>query len=117
MSGSRYKPSDEDLAWDATAPVGREFGSPDFDRLMGEDAKKFASDLARWIQQCSASNVALQLEEDEVSDACNVQIALSELGQDVTINVAASVWKHYSRSLMASWMSGAHKVQSAARAL
>jgi len=29
------------------APVGREFGSPDFDRLMDDDAKKFASDLAR----------------------------------------------------------------------
>ena len=102
MSGSRYKPSDEDLAWDATAPVVREFGSPDFDRLMGEDAKKLALDLDSWIQQYSASSVALQLEEDEVSDARNVQLALSELGQDVTIDVAASVLKHYSRSLMAS---------------
>jgi hypothetical protein len=117
MSGGQYKPSDEDLAWDAMAPVGREFGSPDFDRLMGEDAKKFASDLARWIQQCSAANVALKLEVDEVSDARNVQIALSELGQDVTIDVAASVWQHYSRSMMASWMSGAQTVQSAARTL
>lgn len=92
------------------APVGREFGSPDFDRLMDEDAKKFASDLAQWIQQSSASNVAPQLEEDEVSDARNVQLALRELGQDVTLGVAASVWKHYSQSLMASWMSGAETV-------
>jgi hypothetical protein len=113
----RYKPSDEDLAWDLMAPVGREFGSPDFDRLMDEDAKKFASDLALWIQQCSASNAALHLDEDEVSDALNVQLALRELGQEVTIDAAASVWKHYSQSLMASWMSGAETVQSAARTL
>ncbi len=84
---------------------------------MDEDAKKFASDLARWIQESSASKVALQLEEDEVPDARNVQLALRELGQDVTISVAASVWKHYSQSLMASWMSGAETVQSAARTL
>ena len=117
MPGGRYKPFDEDLAWDSMAPVGREFGSPDFDRLMDEDAKKFASDLAQWIQQSSASNVALQLEEDEVSDARNVQLALRQLGQDVTLGVAASVWKHYSQSLMASWMSGAETVPSAARTL
>jgi len=117
MPGVRYKPSDEDLAWDSMAPVGREFGSPDFDRLMDEDAKKFASDLAKWIQQSSASNASLQREEDEVSDAHNIQLALHELGQDVTIDVAASVWKHYSQSLMASWMSGAETVQSAARTL
>jgi hypothetical protein len=115
--GARNRPSDEDLAWDSMAPVGREFGSPDFDRLMEDKAKKFASDLARWIQQSSASNVALQLDEDEVSDAHNIQLALRELGQDVTIDVAASVWKHYSQSLMASWMSGAETVQSAAKTL
>lgn len=117
MPGGRDKPSDVDVARDSMAPAGRESGSPDFDRLMGEDAKKFASDLARWIQQSSVSNVALQLEEDEVSDARNVQLALRELGHDVTIDVAASVWKHYSQSLMANWMSGAETVQSAARTL
>lgn len=36
--------SAEDVAWDAMAPVGREFGSPDYDRLMAEDAVKFASE-------------------------------------------------------------------------
>ena len=98
-------------------PVGREFGSPDFDRLMDEDAKKFASDLAQWIQHSSASHVVLQLEEDEASDARNVQRALHELGQDVTVEVAVSVWKQYSQSLATSWMAGAETVQSAARAL
>ena len=117
MPDTPDKPTHEDLAWDSMTPVGREFGSPDFDRLMGEDAKKFASDLARWIQQSIASNVAFQLEDDEMSDARNVQLALRELGQDVTIDVAASVWKHYSQSLMANWISGAQTVRSAARTL
>jgi hypothetical protein len=27
----------EDHLWSRMPPVGREFGSPDFDRLMGED--------------------------------------------------------------------------------
>ncbi|SDO40209.1 hypothetical protein SAMN05216303_1011328 [Rhodoferax sp. OV413] len=78
--------------------VGGEFGSPEFDKLMDEDTQKFASDLARWIQHSSASHVALQLEEDEAADARNVQLALHELGQDVTIDVAASVWKQFSHN-------------------
>ena len=109
--------SEQNLTWDNMAPVGREFGSPDYDRLTNEDAKRFASDLARWIKQSSAINAGLQLDEDEASHARNVQLALCKLGQDVTIDVAASVWKHYSQSLMASWMSGAETVQSAARTL
>lgn len=116
-SGMQYTSSDEDLAWDSMVPVRGELGSPDFDRLMDEDAKKFASDLARWIQHSSASHGALQLGEDEASDARNVQLALHALGQDVTMDVAASVWKQYSQSLAASWMSGAETVQSAARTL
>lgn len=109
--------SEEELAWDNMAPAGREFGSPDYDRLMAEDATKFASDLAKWIQQCSEATGALLLEEDEIADAHNVQLALRELGQEVTVDIAASVWKHYSQSLMAGWMSGAETVQSAARTL
>lgn len=109
--------SEQDLAWGNMAPLGSEFGSPDYDRLMEEDAKKFASDLARWIQQSNALYAGLLLEEDEVSDARNVQLALHELGQDVTLDVAASVWKHYSQSIMASWMAGAETVAGAARTL
>lgn len=109
--------SEEELAWDSMPPVGREFGSPDFDRLNAEDAAKFASDLANWIQQCSASTGDLQLEDDEWSDAHNVQLALRELGQEVTVEVAASVWEHYSQSMAAGWMDGADTVASAARTL
>lgn len=29
----------EDEWWDRMAPVGREFGSPDFERLMAEDSR------------------------------------------------------------------------------
>ena len=40
--GSRFKapwrwPSAEDMAWVRIVPIGREFGSPDFDRLMELD--------------------------------------------------------------------------------
>lgn len=30
--------SAEDIAWDCMPPIGREFGSPDFERLMQEDS-------------------------------------------------------------------------------
>ena len=99
------------------APVGREFGNLDFDRLMNEDAQKFASDLSRSIQQSRVSDVPRQLEKHELSDVLNVQLALRKLGQDVTVNEAASVWKNYSRSLMAHWMIGAETVQSAVKVL
>lgn len=35
--------SDELRFWNNIAPVGREFGSPDFERLLEEDIKKWAS--------------------------------------------------------------------------
>ncbi|MFG6460102.1 hypothetical protein ACG04Q_00880 [Roseateles sp. DXS20W] len=36
----RSKPFDQELlSWDEMRPVGREFGSPDFERLMAEDAR------------------------------------------------------------------------------
>jgi hypothetical protein len=118
VSSYEFRPvSEQDVAWDNMVPIGREFGSPDFERLLEEDAKKFASDLTRWIQQSSALYSGLHLEEAETSDARNVQLALYELGQDVTLNVAASVWKHYSQSIMAGWMAGAETVAGAFRTL
>lgn len=35
--------SAEDIAWDRIVPVGREFGSPDFDRLMELDNAAFSA--------------------------------------------------------------------------
>lgn len=31
-------------AWDQIVPVGREFGSPDFERLMQEDVQRWKSE-------------------------------------------------------------------------
>ncbi len=46
--GSRFKepwrwPTADDMAWVRMAPIGREFGSPDFDRLMALDEAAFSA--------------------------------------------------------------------------
>lgn len=111
------KACNEDQAWDAVVPVGREFGSVDFERLMNDDVKQFFLDLRRWIELSSDKSVPHELDVDELSDSRNVQLALHELGEDVTIEVANAVWKNYSQSLMAGWMSGAETVQAAIRSI
>jgi hypothetical protein len=85
--------SDEDRAWDNMAPVGREFGSPDYERLMEQDRAVFQSNLSSLIKVCSDLAVAKNwgVEADERQDAVNVQIALQELGQHVSLEVAAEV--------------------------
>ena len=35
---SRYWMTDEEYAWEFAPPVGREFGSPDYERLTASDA-------------------------------------------------------------------------------
>lgn len=111
--------AEEDKAWDNMVPVGREFGSPDYERLVAEDTKAFRANLVGLIEECkrqsSATEVAVS--DDEITATLNVQAALLELGQDVTAGVAATVWKHYSSSLAASWMSGAETVHYARKAL
>ncbi|OYT91150.1 MAG: hypothetical protein CFE43_15015, partial [Burkholderiales bacterium PBB3] len=111
--------AEEDKVWDNMAPVGREFGSPDYERLMEEDAKAFKANLAYLIEECKrqASATEVAVSDDELTATLNVQAALLEFGQDVTAGVAATVWKYYSSSLAASWMSGAETVNSAKRAL
>lgn len=111
--------SDEDRAWDNMAPVGREFGSPDYERLMEQDRAEFQSNLSSLIKVCSDSAEARAgaVEADERQDAVNVQVALQELGQHVSLEVAAEVWRHYSNSLMACWMSGAETIASAKKTL
>lgn len=100
-------------------PVGREFGSPDYDRLMQQDHDDFMSNLSSLIAECSDSRVDSRAPSDTTQrkHAVNVQIALHELGQDVSVAVAAAVWRHHSNSLMAGWMSGAETVASAKRTL
>lgn len=109
--------SAEDRAWESMAPVGREFGSPDYERLMKEDADQWQARLANLVAICSAGKEpvleALEFREDTI----NVQWALKELGYVVDLETAARVWKHYSNSLRAGWMSGAQSAMSAQRAI
>lgn len=118
---SQYDPnapkSEEEEAWDNVAPVGREFGSPDYDRLMEEDRKNLASNLASLIEMCREPAGVIELEKSEYDDAVNVQLAIQELGQEVSVAIAGAVWMHHSKSLMASWMSGAETVASAKKAV
>ena len=109
--------SAEDKAWDNMAPVGREFGSPDYERLVEEDALDLRANLASLIEKCSGAADGSQLDASEIADATNVQKALRELGQKVSIAIAGAVWRHYSQSLLAGWMSGAETVQSAKKTL
>lgn len=111
--------SDEDRAWDNMAPVGREFGSPDCERLADNDRAVFQSNLSSLIRECSelADARSTKVGPDERQDALNVQGALQELGQHVSLEVAAEVWRHHSSSLAAAWMSGAETVNSAKNTL
>ena len=109
----------EDRDWVNMVPVGREFGSPDYDRLMQQDFSDLRSNLSSLVNKCSDSSVDSNAPSDPTQrkHAVNVQIALHELGQDVNLAVAAAVWRHHSNSLMAGWMSGAETVASAKRTL
>ncbi|WP_232834482.1 DUF2442 domain-containing protein [Rhodoferax ferrireducens] len=111
--------SSEERAWENMAPVGREFGSPDYDRLMQQDHENFMSNLSSLFDECSDSCQDSEdpSDPDERKDAVNVQIALHELGQDVSVAVAAAVWRHHSNSLMAGWMLGAETVASAKQSI
>jgi hypothetical protein len=116
-AGSAY--AAENKAWDNMVPVGREFGSPDFERLMEEDAKAFEANLTSLIEECKLSETANQppRSDEFLQHAINVQTALRECGQEVDVSLAAAVWEHYSASLAASWMSGADTAKLAKKAL
>lgn len=90
----------EEFAWLNRAPVGREFGSPDFERLMEEDFRQRSLTSQNSVDVCRHSNFKpLDLfDETVLPDICNVQIALQALGHTVEKTVAATVWKHYSAS-------------------
>ncbi len=112
--------SAEDRDWVNMAPVGREFGSPDYDRLMQQDFSNLRAILSSLIDKCRADSYVDSKDPSDPTErkhAVNVQIALHELGQEVTVAVAEAVWRHHSRSLMAGWMSGAETVASAKRTL
>lgn len=111
--------SAEDYEWLNVSPVGREFGSPDYDRLMQQDHDDFMSNLSSLVDECrdSCKDSEEPCDPDERKDAVNVQIALHELGHDVNVAVAAAIWRHHSNSLMAGWMLGAETIVSAKKTL
>lgn len=121
---TQYNPDSEYAkeanTWDNMAPVGREFGSPDFERLMDEDRVAFQSKLSKLVHECRSTETAkrgIDPTDEFLQDAVNVQLALKELGQEVSVSVAAAVWEHYSCSVAASWLSGADSVRSAQKML
>jgi hypothetical protein len=103
-----------------TVPVGREFGSADYDRLMAEDAATFNTDMLAWIKDSNDS-----VNSDELTyathkfpgDIHNIQEAVRKFGHDVSFETAASVWIQYSKTLYAGWISGADSIDSAAKIL
>ena len=111
--------SAEDFDWLNETPVGMEFGSPDYEKLMEQDMEEFRSNLSSLIKVCSdlADTKTGDVVAEERQDAVNIQIALQELGQHVNLEVAAEVWRHYSNPLMAHWMAGAETIDSAKKTL
>ena len=49
----------EERAWMDAAPVGREFGSPDYERLMRQDAETMKATLAELVATCSADTTVM----------------------------------------------------------
>ncbi|WP_180125248.1 hypothetical protein [Rhodoferax sp. BLA1] len=106
--------SEEERAWLDMVPIGREFGSPDYERLEQEDHQRRQANLDELVSISTqqASGVPNSDEWDSQA-AINVQKALLELGHDVSTAVAVEVWRHYSQSLKATWMAGAESVVTA----
>ncbi len=106
---------DEEQVWLDMAPVGREFGSPDYERLMEEDARTIQVNLTRLVSKCRGLYDSQKdpLDRKMRRGAVNVQAALKELGFDVTVEDAAAVWVRHSKSLCAGWMAGAEDVTHA----
>jgi hypothetical protein len=112
--------SKDEQEWLDMAPVGREFGSPDYERLMEEDSSKIQANLIRLVSKFRGLYDMQKdpLEDEEMrEDASNVQATLKELGLDVTIEDAAAVWVRHSNSMCAGWMAGAETVRHAKLAL
>ena len=98
------------------APVGREFGSPDYERLMEQKSGIIQVNLKRLVNKCRGlcgTHEEILADKKMRKDAANVQAALKELGFDVTIEDAASVWVRHSNSLCAGWMAGAETAKHA----
>ena len=106
--------SAEENAWLNTAPVGREFGSPDFERLMQQDYVAMRAKVSSLVEECSTLPAKADLSSaSEPQHVVNVQIALHELGHDVSLSVATVWWSRYSQSRSTDWAAGAETSASA----
>ena len=108
-----------DQLWGDMAPIGCEFGSPDYDRLMDQDVQRIKAALNSLVEdgQESVSKGSGYPEVEFRNDAINIQTALRDLGHEVGLPTAEAIWTLYSKSLFAEWMSGAETVASARRTL
>jgi hypothetical protein len=81
--------------------------------------REFQSNLSRLIKMGSvlAGAKTGDVDAEVRKDAVNVRIALQELGQPVSLEVAAEVWRHHSNSLKAGWMPGTDTIDSAKKTL
>jgi len=117
--GPGFWRSNEEMEWVNMPPIGREFGSPDYDKLMRQDDSDRRANLVALVTRCTADSVAsLEIfDADEMVDVGNVRSALHALGHDVSLEVAATIWLDHSKSLMARWMVGAETVIGAKNTL
>lgn len=112
--------SKDEQEWLDMVPVGREFGSPDYERLMQEDSGSIQTNLRHLVSKCRGlydTRSDALVDKKMRKDAINLQVALKELGFDVTIEDAAAVWVRHSNSVCAGWMAGAETVKHAKLAL
>ncbi len=72
--------SAEDRAWESIAPVGREFESPEYERLMKEGTDQWQAKLANLVAICSTGKEPVSEASEFKKDTINVQLALKELG-------------------------------------
>lgn len=87
---------------------------------MEEDRVEFQTKLSNLVEECRSAEIVkcgIDPTNEILQDAINVQFALKELGQEVSVGLAAAVWKHYSSGLAAPWMSGADTAHSAQKVL
>jgi len=84
-----------------------------------DDPTALERNLSALVRICTDLAAARpgRVDADERQDALNVQLALADLGQRVSLEVAAAVWRHYSNSILAAWLSGAETPASAKEAL
>lgn len=104
--------SAEYRTWENMTPVGREFGSPDYERLMQEDAYKIRAKLGELVHAIRMDTGVAPEASEFKEDTINVQKALKDLGHDVNLDSPARLWKLHSSSLLAGWMSEAQSVAS-----